>query len=143
MGAIRSGKTSLVSTLLGQADPHGQKNVNCVKSHGQLKGSFTVVDTPGWWRDYPLIDTAARIKHQLVLSAHLCPPGPHAFILTVEIDKFTKNNQIAVKEHLGIFGENIWGHTVVVFTRGEYLRGRTIEQSKVADREMWEQILCF
>ncbi|XP_041959262.1 GTPase IMAP family member 6-like isoform X2 [Alosa sapidissima] len=87
-----------------------------------------MVDTPGWWKGYPLIDTAERIKHKLVLSVQHCPPGPHAFILTVETGTFTETNRRSIEEHLGLFGENIWGHTIVVFTKGDSLKDKSIEQ---------------
>ncbi|XP_031418199.1 GTPase IMAP family member 8-like [Clupea harengus] len=130
VGGNESGKTSVFNTLLGQGGPQdGQRTVNCMKRDGHLRERrLTVVDTPGWWKDYLLIDTAERTKRELVLSVQHCPPGPHAFILTVEIGKFTEKNRRAVEEHLGLFGENIWKHTIVVFTRGEVLRGKSIEQ---------------
>ncbi|XP_048104968.1 GTPase IMAP family member 4-like [Alosa alosa] len=112
--------------------PHAlvsKKTFDHVKRSGQVRDKrLTVVDTPGWWKGYPLIDTAERIKQKLVLSVQHCPPGPHAFILTVETGTFTETNRRSIEEHLGLFGENIWGHTIVVFTKGDSLKDKSIEQ---------------
>ncbi|XP_063051254.1 GTPase IMAP family member 7-like [Engraulis encrasicolus] len=129
LGAIESGKTSLISSLLGQTDSQPlTRTTNCIAYHGQLNGKrLTVIDTPGWYNGYPVIDTAQRTKDELVLSVRKCPPGPHAFILAIEVAGFTERNLRAVIEHLRLLGEDIWRHTIVVFTRGESLN-KTIEE---------------
>lgn len=145
VGEKKSGKTSVCSSLLGYVDtPQGQRHVtcHCVKHTGHLRGiKLTVVDTPGWWKDYPLTDTAERTKQELQLSVRYCHPGPQAFILTVEIDHFTKKSRRAVEEHLGLFGENIWSHTIVVFTKGESLRDKSIEQHIANEGEPLKWVL--
>lgn len=139
LGSIESGKTFVTNTLLGQAGSEiGKRTVNCVRREGKVNGrKLILIDTPGWWKNFSLLDTAVFKKQKLVLSVSKCPPGPQAFILTVKIDNpFTENNRRAIEEHLGLFGENIWRHTIVVFTirdilgveRIDGLRDESIEQ---------------
>ncbi|XP_041959172.1 GTPase IMAP family member 8-like isoform X1 [Alosa sapidissima] len=119
LGSIESGKTSVINTLLGHTGSDlGKRTVNCVRKEGEVRGrKLILVDTPGWWRNFSLIDTAEFKKRKLTLSVCKCPPGPHAFILTVKIDNpFTENNRRAIEEHLSLFGESIWERTIVVFT---------------------------
>ncbi|XP_042559348.1 GTPase IMAP family member 8-like [Clupea harengus] len=130
LGEHQSGKTSVIDKMLGLGETlPGKRTLFRERREGEVRGRrVAMVDTPGWWRNYPLIDTAEFIKRKLVLSLSQ-RPGPHAFILTVMIDvSFSTKNRTAVEEHLGLFGENIWKHTIVVFTRGESLKGKSIEQ---------------
>ncbi|XP_062399919.1 uncharacterized protein LOC134089482 isoform X2 [Sardina pilchardus] len=131
VGAYLSCKASVINTLLGQTGPEvGKRTASCVRREGKVNDrKLILIDTPGWWRDYPLTETAEFIKQELVLSVTKCPPGPHAFVLIVSIDvPFTEKNRRSVEEHVGLFGEKVWEHTIMVFAKGEYLEGKTIEQ---------------
>lgn len=58
----------------------------------------------------------------------LCQPGPHVFILVIKVDlPFTSACRRAVEEHLHLFGERVWSHTIVLFYGAEDL-GQTIEE---------------
>ncbi|XP_076145975.1 GTPase IMAP family member 8-like [Alosa pseudoharengus] len=131
LGGMYSGKTYLIETVLGLAKPESAKrSAHNLKNEGTVwSRKLVLVNTHGWWRNLQMTDTAEFIKQELVQSVFHCPPGPHAFILTVMIDMpFDEDNRRAVEQHMGLFGENIWKHTIVVFTRGESLMGKTIEQ---------------
>ena len=87
-----------------------------------------MVDTPGWWKSAAIEDTAELIKQELVCSpAHGPTPGPPhhlAFLLVVPSDvPFQEEHRVSVREHMGLMGPNVWGHTVVVFTRGDRRSG--------------------
>ncbi|XP_062399495.1 GTPase IMAP family member 8-like [Sardina pilchardus] len=132
IGPIESGKTSIINIVLGEPDESEKKTGDCVKREGEVGGRKLIfIDTPSWIRYFPAVDTAEVIKHKIVQSVSLCPPGPHAFILVIGTDvPFTEKNRTSVEEHVGLFGENIWEHTIVVFTRGESLEGESIEALK-------------
>lgn len=95
---------------------------------GQLAGRcVTVVEAPGWWLD--LKHTPELIKEEILLSMSHCIPGPHAVFLLVPMDcsitkKFVKRSW----KHVEILSGRVWNHTMVLFSKGEFLRGRTIEQ---------------
>ncbi|XP_062399452.1 GTPase IMAP family member 8-like [Sardina pilchardus] len=132
LGFHESGKTSLINTFLNQTGPEFWKITDsCVKREGEVcRRKLICIDTPGWWREYPLSDTADFIKQKIVLSVRECLPGPHAFLLIIDINNvpFTEKIRRSVEEHMGLFGERVWEHTIVVFTRGEYLEGKSLEQ---------------
>ncbi|XP_048104578.1 GTPase IMAP family member 8-like isoform X2 [Alosa alosa] len=131
VGANLSHKTSVINTLLGQAGLEvGKRTASCVRREGEfMDRKLILIDTPGWWRDYMSTDTAEFIKQEFVLSVTKCPPGPHVFILVIGTDApFTEKNRRSVEDHLGLFGETVWKHTIVVFTRGEYLEDKSSEQ---------------
>lgn len=131
MGANDSKKTHVINTLLGEDQNESDKRTaDCVRREGVANGrKLLLIDTPGWVGYYPLIDTAEFIKRKLILSVSMIPPGPHAFIVVVGTDTpFTEKNRRSIEEHLGLFGENIWEYTIVGFTRGDSLEGKTVEQ---------------
>ncbi|KAM7408132.1 hypothetical protein PAMA_002014 [Pampus argenteus] len=88
-----------------------------------------LVKAPMWLRGYQLCDTAQLVKEELVLSVTCCKPGPHAFIVLVEVDlPFTNTCAKAVEAHLELYGKNVWSHTVVLFTCVDWLGSTRIEE---------------
>lgn len=128
LGANGSNKTSVISALFGQTEYTCVKRTR--KTEGLIDGrKFIFVDTPGWWRNYRLVDTAEFIKRKLLLSMSECVPGPHTFMLVVNTDMpFSEKDMTATEEHLGLFGKKVWEHTIVVFTSEEALGDLSIEQ---------------
>ena len=98
----------------------------CVKRQTEVDGrQVTVVDTPGW---FSAQDTPQSYKEELVRGASLCPPGPHAFLLAIPVGMFTEVDRARIEEHVSLFGEHVWKHTIVVFTWAEVLRTISIER---------------
>ncbi|XP_062399550.1 GTPase IMAP family member 8-like [Sardina pilchardus] len=131
LGSNRSGKTETINTFLGVAAADLVEGAtHSVKREGVVEGrKVTLIDTPGWWRFYSITQTTEYIKRELVLSTSLCPPGPYAFLLVVNLDnQFTENEQSSVVEHCKLLGENIWEQTIVLFTKGDLLTDKTIEE---------------
>lgn len=130
LGYNRSGKTTTINTFLGVGDYRAYGATHSVKREGVVQGrKVTLIDTPGWWKVYSATQTAEHIKRELVLSVSLCPPGPHAFILVVNLDNpFTEAEQKGMREHCELLGANIWEHTIVLFTKGDLLADKTIEE---------------
>ncbi|XP_076145985.1 GTPase IMAP family member 8-like isoform X2 [Alosa pseudoharengus] len=139
LGPIESAKTSVITTVLGQRTEYesGKKTGDCVKREGRVGGrKLTFIDTPSWVGYFPSTDTAVVIKHKIMLSVSMCRPGPHAFILAIGIDvPFNEKNRKSIEEHLGLFGEKVWDHTIVVFTCGEYLESKSIEHHTESEEE--------
>ncbi|XP_061102970.1 uncharacterized protein LOC133131616 [Conger conger] len=131
LGARWSGKSSSGNTILGREEfESGIRTAQCVKRQGEVAGrQVTVVDTPGWWSTYPVKNTAELVKQEIVRSVSLCPPGPCALFLVIDVrSAFREPKRISVVEHLELLSERFWRHTIVLFTRGDWLRDTTIEQ---------------
>jgi len=116
--------------------------VCCEVRHAEVHGRhLTIVDTPGWFWQYPLEKTSEIDKLEIRRSVHLCPPGPHAFLLTVPIaTAFNTFYRTAVEEHLGLLGKDVWSHTIVLFTRGDWLGDTTIEE-RIEEEEHLEWLM--
>ncbi|KAL6484508.1 hypothetical protein MHYP_G00065530 [Metynnis hypsauchen] len=130
-GGKFSGKSTLINTVFGKdLTPAKKRTAQCKKLQGSVCGrELTLVDTPGWWKHFPLSDTAEFLKQELVEGVSFCHPGPHVVLLVIEIDiPFTEKHRKAAKDHLELLGDQIWKHTLVLFTRGHTVGDRTIEE---------------
>ncbi|KAL2078643.1 hypothetical protein ACEWY4_026328 [Coilia grayii] len=131
LGYRIAGKSSSGNTILGRQefDTSG-RTAGCVKREGETAGRrITVVEAPGWWKDSTVEETPERDKQEIVLSVSLCPPGPHTLLLVIRVDvSFTETDRRAVQDHLELLGERVWSHTIVLFTRGDWLGDTSIEQ---------------
>lgn len=121
------GKSLTGNTIIGREEFRLERAAEfCVKRQTEFQGrQVTVVDTPGWFSTQ---DTPLSYKKELVRGASLCPPGPHAFLLVIPVGMFTDVDRARIEEHVSLFGEHVWKHTIVVFSWAEVLRTISIER---------------
>ncbi|XP_028290654.1 GTPase IMAP family member 4 isoform X2 [Gouania willdenowi] len=121
------GKSLTANAIIGKEEFRLERAAEfCVKRQTEMDGrQLTVVDTPGW---FSAQDTPPSYKEELVRGASLCPPGPHAFLLVIPVGMFTDVDRSRIEEHVSLFGEHVWSHTIVVFTWAEVLRSISIER---------------
>lgn len=131
LGAKGSGKTTTLNTILGRAgsQPLG-RTAQCTVGRGVAFGRrLTAVDTPGWWMNYFCDESAAFDRRELLRGPSLCPPGPHAFLLLVRLDRaFTETYRRAAQEHLQLIGRHVWARVILLLSFGDWLGGTTAER---------------
>ncbi|XP_029913973.1 GTPase IMAP family member 8-like [Myripristis murdjan] len=146
LGHRTAGKSSSGNTILGQEILKSGRTSQCTARQRQTAGrKITVVDTPGWWANASVGDTSELVKQEIVSSLSLCPPGPHALLLVLRADiAFPNQFGAAILEHLSLISERVWDHTIVLFTRGDYLGDRPIEQYIESEGEalQWLTEMC-
>lgn len=77
-----------------------------------------VVDTPGIF-DTTISDK--NIQKEIFKCISISSPGPHAFILVLSFERYTKEQDKAVQHFIDYFGENIFQYSIVLFTRKDDL----------------------
>ncbi|XP_015259081.1 PREDICTED: GTPase IMAP family member 8-like [Cyprinodon variegatus] len=129
-GHISSGKSSAGNIILGHNvfDTSRRTAQSEARQQEVLGRRLTVVDTPGWWWFYPREETPKLDQIEIHKSVHLCPPGPHVFLLVIPVSLYLSHHvKLSLQEHLKLFIADVLSHTIVLFTAVHPCSDETIE----------------
>lgn len=88
-----------------------------------IRKKIVLVDTPGIFdTDEPNDKTQMEIMKCIGITA----PGPHAFIMVVNLARFTEEEMKTIDHFVKYFGETVYQYFIVLFTRKDELDSENI-----------------
>lgn len=80
-----------------------------------------MIDTPGFFSPGR---SEQELKHEIQSCVTKCPPGPHAFIIVLRVEKFTEQETAVIRKLQECFSAEVFKYSTVVFTDGDQLPDR-------------------
>lgn len=116
LGPKNAGKSSAANIILGKKEFDLKSTLQSVEKSAQISDSkLTVVDTPGWWGPLSYDENTELYKQEILLSFTRC--APHVLLLVLNVETpFKQKEKNVLCENMKSFGEDVWRHTIVLFT---------------------------
>ncbi|XP_023181013.1 GTPase IMAP family member 4-like [Xiphophorus maculatus] len=127
LGKTGVGKSSSVNTILGRkacmAESHSSLTSSynfCYESHDLNHDlSLTVIDTPGLFQTHK---SNEEILGEIGKSINMAAPGPHVFLIVLQLIRFTPEDKETMEIIKKLFGEEAARYTMILFTQGDALK---------------------
>ncbi|KAI4905254.1 hypothetical protein NFI96_030178, partial [Prochilodus magdalenae] len=144
LGWVMSGKSSAGNTILNREEfVTGERTTKCRRRCGDVAGRrITVLDTPGYWKFFSLEFNPEWVQTAVHKEVLRCKKFPHAMLLVLPADtSFKEEQKKIIIENMAVFGEQIWRHTIVLFTWADFLEDALVEQHIESEGEALQWLI--
>ncbi|XP_016372636.1 GTPase IMAP family member 4-like isoform X2 [Sinocyclocheilus rhinocerous] len=137
------GKSAAGNTILGREEFLSDLSATSLTSTSERRDAVvcgrkvTVVDTPG------LLNSDASntiVEQELERSLTLCEPGPHVFLLVIQLGRFTEQERHVMDTLQKMLCSNVNSFTIVLFTYGDKLKNKSVDEFVREDKNLQKLI---
>ncbi|XP_051733173.1 GTPase IMAP family member 4-like isoform X2 [Ctenopharyngodon idella] len=122
LGVCGAGKSSIGNAILGREVFKESRTRESEIQTGRVEDrNISIIDTPGFFNTHL---TDEEMKNQMTKSLYLCYPGPHVFLLIINLEDFIEDERNVVEEIQENFGAQVFKFTLVLFTGREQISKR-------------------
>ncbi|XP_008296137.1 GTPase IMAP family member 7-like [Stegastes partitus] len=144
LGKTGAGKSSLANTILGEevfkinhlaVTEKAPSSAQTKRIGGQ---NITLIDPPSF---FDTCGSEELIKNEMLWCITECAPGPHAFLIVLKVEKFTKQEEGVIQKIRQSFSEDALRYAAVVFSHGDQLpEGMMIEDFVAQNKGLSELV---